>query len=154
MELALYQPEIPQNTGTLLRLGACLGVKVNIIEPCGFVFSDRRMKRSGMDYINAVDYQTHTNWEAFLNYIKQVKKRIILLTPHTNCPYMEYQFNCDDILLLGQESCGVPESVSSAVDGAVLIPMQAGQRSLNIAISAAMVLGEALRQTQGFPINS
>ena len=143
MRIALYQPEIPQNTGTILRLGACMGVGVDIIEPCGFVFSDRKMLRSGMDYIDQVDWQKHPSWEVFLS---ATKPRIILLTPNTDVVYTDFEFTKDDVLLLGKESSGVPQEIADTIAHKVVIPMRPECRSINIAISAAMVLGEALRQ--------
>ncbi|MBT4879410.1 MAG: tRNA (cytidine(34)-2'-O)-methyltransferase [Alphaproteobacteria bacterium] len=152
MRLALFQPEIPQNTGTLLRMGACLGVSVDIIGPCGFVFSERRLRRAGMDYIDHVDFKEHTSWKAFLTSNTSVGKRIILVDVDGTHPYSEFQFSSDDILLLGQESVGVPNDVRTACTESVHIPMQDSVRSLNVAIAASMVTGEALRQTKLFPV--
>ena len=141
--LALYQPDIPQNAGTLLRLGACTGVPVDIIEPCGFILDDRRMKRSVMDYADHVDMVRHISWNAFQ---MQRRGRLVLLTTRAAVPYTQIDYHPDDILLLGQESAGVPDEVQDAVDLRVLIPMRPGTRSLNVAVAAAMVLGEVLRQ--------
>ena len=143
MRVALYQPEIPQNTGTIMRLCACMGVGVDIIEPCGFVFSDRRMRRAGMDYLDRVDWCKYSSWEDY-----KVQQRLVLLTPYADTIYTDFQFRSDDILLLGKESTGVPDSILNSDIQKVLIPMQPGFRSLNVAISCAMVLGEALRQTR------
>jgi tRNA (cytidine/uridine-2'-O-)-methyltransferase len=153
MRLALFEPDIPQNTGTILRLAACFKVSVDIIEPCGFVFSDRRLKRSGMDYIDLVDFERHDSWEKFLEFNQKTsaKARIILLTTKAETTHTDFEFSPSDILLLGRESAGVPENVHKTADARILIPMTPETRSLNIAVSAAMVLGEALRQTDGFP---
>jgi len=142
MRVALYQPEIPQNTGTIMRLCACMGVGVDVIEPCGFIFSDRRMRRAGMDYIDQVDLRKYPSWEDY-----KTEQRLVLLTPYAETTYTDFEFHADDILLLGKESTGVPESILNSDIEKVLIPMQPGFRSLNVAISCAMVLGEALRQT-------
>ncbi len=148
MRLALFEPEIPQNTGALLRLGACLGVPVDVIEPCGFVWSDRRLRRAGMDYLDRVDLRRHVSWRAFE---ATRRGRLVLLTRHAATPYTAFAFAEDDVLLLGRESAGVPPRVAAAAAARVAIPMRAGARSLNVALAAAMVLGEALRQTGGFP---
>ena len=146
IELALFEPEIPQNTGTLLRVGACFGLKIHLIEPCGFIFSSRRMKRAGMDYIDQVDYEIHNSWEEFHSTMQQKGKRTILLTPHTNQSYLDFSYATNDVLILGRESDGVPTHVAKAVDNAVVIPMKNGTRSLNVAISGGIVVSEALRQ--------
>jgi tRNA (cytidine/uridine-2'-O-)-methyltransferase len=148
MRLALFEPDIPQNTGALLRLGACLGVAVDIIEPCGFLFTDRGLKRAGMDYLAQADYRRHESWAAFE---AQRQGRLLLLSSKASQPYTEFRFAPDDILLLGRESAGVPDSVRDAADARLRIPLKPGLRSLNVALAAAMVLGEALRQTEGFP---
>ena len=148
MRIALYQPEIPQNTGTLLRLGACLKVGIDIIEPCGFVFSDQRLQRSGMDYIQECDYQRYASWDHFY---QNKKSRLVLLTPSASIPYFEFAFQAEDTLLLGRESDGFPQEVVALCPHQLKIPMVAQRRSLNIALAASMVLGEALRQTKGFP---
>ena len=147
MRLALYQPDIPQNTGTILRLGACMGVGVDIIEPCGFPFSDKGLRRAGMDYLDQVDVTRHLSWEDFLENHGNKPCRLVLLTTRGSTTYTDFGFLRDDILLLGRESAGVPEEVHHAADARIKIPMAAGVRSLNIAVAAAMVLGEALRQT-------
>jgi tRNA (cytidine/uridine-2'-O-)-methyltransferase len=148
MRLALYEPDIPQNTGALLRLGACLGVPVDIIEPCGFLFSDRGLKRAGMDYLAEADYRRHESWAAFE---AQRSGRLVLLSSRASNPYTEFVFAADDVLLLGRESAGVPDAVRDAADARLRIPLKPGLRSLNVALAASMVLGEALRQTKGFP---
>lgn len=144
MRLALFEPDIPQNTGTLIRLGACLGVSVDIIEPCGFTFSDRSLRRAGMDYVERATIDRHASWAAFLK--KEGKNRIILLSTRAAEPYTGFKFEPDDILLLGRESAGVPDEVHERADARVLIPMAEGARSLNVALAWAMVLGEAMRQ--------
>lgn len=149
MRLALYQPEIPQNTGTLLRLCACMGIPMDIIEPCGFIFNDRRIKRSGMDYLDNVDITRHLNWQAFRE--KETTKRVVLLAPKGESSYLDFSYQVGDTLLLGRESDGVPDSVFQSCEASVYIPMQSGFRSINVAVAAAMVVGEALRQTNLFP---
>ncbi|MGB0671659.1 MAG: tRNA (cytidine(34)-2'-O)-methyltransferase [Rhodospirillales bacterium] len=149
MRLALFEPDIPQNTGTLLRLCACLGLGVDVIEPCGFVFSDSRMKRAGMDYLDRVDLQRHASWNRFE---AALQGRLVLLTTKGDQAYTDLAFQPDDVLLVGRESAGVPDTVHARADARVTIPMQTGFRSLNVALAAAMVAGEALRQTRGFPI--
>ncbi|HEX7968409.1 MAG TPA: tRNA (cytidine(34)-2'-O)-methyltransferase [Stellaceae bacterium] len=148
MRLALYEPDIPQNAGALLRLGACLGVPVDIIEPCGFVLSDRRLRRAGMDYLGTADLTRHESWASFL---AQRRGRLVLLTTRASLPYHRFAFGADDTLLLGRETEGVPDAVHQAADARLRIPMRQGLRSLNVALAAAMVLGEALRQTEAFP---
>lgn len=149
MKIALYEPDIPQNTGTILRTAACLGAGVDVIEPCGFVFSDKQLKRSGMDYLDMVDVVRHNDWAAF-QALRQGQEghRVVLLTTKAATPYTDFCFAPGDILLLGSESRGVPDAVHDAADARVTIPMAPGARSLNVAISCAMVLGEALRQLQ------
>jgi tRNA (cytidine/uridine-2'-O-)-methyltransferase len=150
MRVALFQPDIPQNTGAILRLAACLGVGVDIIEPSGFVWSDRRMKRAGMDYIEQVDLVRHTSWDTFH---AQSSGRLVLLTTQGATPFVDHHFDKTDTLLLGRESAGVPPDVHDAADARIRVPMAAGMRSLNVALAAAMVLSEALRQTDGFTSN-
>ena len=147
MRLALFQPDIAGNVGTLIRLGACLGVPIDIIEPCGFAFSLRALKRSGMDYLDNGDVTVHADWQAFR---ATRPNRLVLLSTRAERTYADIAYAPDDILLVGQESAGVPAMVRAAADLAVRIPMQASMRSLNVAVAAAMVTGEALRQTKGF----
>lgn len=149
MRLALFQPDIPQNAGTLLRLGACLGVPVEIIEPCGFLFSDRQLRRAGLDYRDQAQVTRHRSWEAYLS--ERPPGRLILLTTRADIDYADFTFAAEDTLLLGRETGGVPEAVHGSADARLRVPMRAGMRSLNVAIAAAMVLGEALRQTGLFP---
>lgn len=149
MRIALYQPDIAQNAASLIRLGACLGVAVDIIEPCGFVFADRGYRRAGMDYLAQADITRHTSWATFLR--DTPPRRIVLLTTKASEPYTVFAFRPDDTLLLGRESAGVPDDVHARADARLLIPLRAGLRSINVAQAGAMVLGEALRQTNGFP---
>lgn len=147
MRLALYQPDIPQNTGAMLRLCACLGVAVDIIEPCGFLLDDRRLRRTGMDYLDAVEIVRHLSWERFAASRTPGPGRLALLSTAGDIPYCDFDFRAGDTLLVGRESAGVPPEVHDAADARLVIPMAPGLRSLNVALSAAMVLGEALRQT-------
>lgn len=154
MRLALFQPDIPQNTGTLLRLGACLDIELDIIEPCGFIFSERTLKRAGMDYLDMVRYRRHHSWEHFLQYRAEHPEeygRIVLLTTHASEPYYNFEFRPNDIILMGRESAGVPKEVHQTADARLLIPMNRNARSINVAVSAVMVVGECLRQVNGFP---
>ncbi|WP_114393407.1 tRNA (cytidine(34)-2'-O)-methyltransferase [Oleisolibacter albus] len=148
MRLALFQPDIPQNTGTLIRLGACLGVPIDIIEPCGFILDDRRLRRSAMDYAAQAELVRHVNWAAF-----QASRhgRTVLVETDQGAPYTDFVFRPGDTLLLGRETAGTPPEVAAACTDRVFIPMRSGVRSLNLAVAASMVLGEALRQTSGFP---
>ena len=149
MRLALYQPDQPQNVGTLMRLAACLGVPADLIEPLGFPFDDKRLKRAGMDYLEGVDLTRHPSWASF----QAVKGpgRVILMTTKASVRLPDFSFQSDDILLLGRESAGVPDDVHDAADARVRIPVTEGCRSLNVAVAGAMALGEALRQTRAFP---
>ena len=154
MRLALYQPDIPQNTGTLLRLGACLDLELDIIEPCGFIFSEKALKRAGMDYLDKVKYRRHNSWNDFLQYREEHSNeygRLILLTTKASSPYFNFEFLPNDIILMGRESAGVPQNVHETVDARLIIPMNENARSINVAVSAVMVVGEALRQTNLFP---
>lgn len=154
MRLALFQPDIPQNTGTLLRLGACLNLPLDIIEPCGFIFNEKAMRRAGMDYLNMADYRRHSSWQEFLSFREEHPDeygRIVLLTTHAEYPYTKFNFLPNDIILMGRESAGVPEEIHNCADSRLLIPMNANARSINVAVAAVMVVGEALRQTNLFP---
>ena len=154
MRLALYQPDIPQNTGTLLRLGACLDLAVDIIEPCGFLFNEKAMRRAGMDYLEFSNYRRHNSWNDFLAYRKEHPDeygRLVLLTTHGKQSFIDFKFEPNDIILMGRESAGVPENVHETADAQLLIPMNPNARSINMAVSAAMAITEALRQTNGFP---
>ncbi len=148
MRLALYEPDIPQNAGSLMRLGACLGVGIDIIEPCGFLLSDRNFRRAGMDYLQSADIRRHASWAQFR---EAAPSRLVLLTTKGNLAYTDFAFAPGDTLLMGRESAGVPQEVHDAVDARLVIPLRSGLRSLNVAQAAAMVLGEALRQTSLFP---
>lgn len=151
MYLALYEPDIPQNAGSLIRLGACLDVPVDIIEPCGFLFTDRALKRAGMDYLDKAEVHRHSSWAAFLAAQRVRGGRLILLTSKATLPYTQYDYSAGDTLLLGRESAGAPGEVHDAAGIRLRIPLKPGLRSLNVAQAGAMVLGEALRQTKGFP---
>jgi tRNA (cytidine/uridine-2'-O-)-methyltransferase len=148
MRIALYEPDIPQNTGTILRLCACLGVAAHIIEPAGFPTSDRAFRRAGMDYLNQVEIMRHASWAAFECWRREAGSRLILLTTQASRSYLDYAYLADDILLFGRESSGVPNAVHEAADARLLVPMRKGLRSLNVAMVAAMVVGEALRQAR------
>ena len=150
-DLVLFQPDIPQNTGTLLRLGACLGITVHLIEPAGFPLSDHALKRAGMDYLERAALHRHLTVEAFEAWRRAEGRRLVLLTTRGAIDHTACAFSNTDLLMLGRESVGVPETVHAAADLRVRIPMVAGMRSLNVAISGAVVLGEALRQVDGFP---
>jgi tRNA (cytidine/uridine-2'-O-)-methyltransferase len=152
MRLALFEPDIPQNAGTLIRLAACLDIGIDVIEPCGFLFSDAAFRRAGLDYAEAASVTRHVSWEAFCeSHSRANGGRLILLTTKASTSYTAFAFAPDDTILVGKESAGVPETVHDRADARLLIPMKPGLRSLNVAVAAAMVLGEALRQTKGFP---
>lgn len=151
MRLALFEPDIPQNAGALMRLGACLGVSVDVIEPCGFLFSSSALRRAGMDYLDQADILRHPSWEAYQSARKSRGGRLVLLSARATIPHTEFRFEARDTILLGRESAGVPEFVHIAADARLRIPLRPGMRSLNVALAGAMVLGEALRQTGGFP---
>ena len=146
MRIALFEPDIPQNTGNIFRLGACLGIEVDIIEPTGYVFDDKRFKRSSMDYIDHIKYKRHLDWSAFYEWSKKNNFRLILLTTKSKKKYTEYQFQDNDILLFGRESAGVPQSVHDSVNEQLTIPMKKNLRSINVSSSVALVVGEACRQ--------
>lgn len=149
VRLALFEPDIPQNAGALVRLGACLGVPIDIIEPCGFLLSDRNFRRAGMDYLERAEIVRHESWAAFQRLPRA--GRLVLLTTKASDPYTDFAFAAGDTILLGRESAGVSQDVHEAADVRLRIPLRAGLRSLNVAQAGAMVLGEALRQTRGFP---
>jgi tRNA (cytidine/uridine-2'-O-)-methyltransferase len=150
MRLALYQPDIPQNAGAIARLAACFGVGLDIIEPCGFVFTDRHLRRAGLDYLAHVAIVRHPSWQAFHASLTP-PARLILLTTQATCSYLDFAFSPSDTLLFGRESAGVPADVHAAAHHRLVIPMRPGLRALNVALAAAIVLAEALRQTGGFP---
>lgn len=146
MRLALYQPDIPQNTGTIFRLAACFGVALDVIEPCGFALGEARMRRAGMDYLDRVDWTRHASWDRFR--AERAPGRLVLLTTKAATGLDRFAFRPDDILLLGRESAGVPDEVRAVADAELRIPMAPGLRSLNVAVSASIALWEALRQTR------
>lgn len=147
MRIALYQPDIPQNTGTILRLCACLGVEAHIIEPAGFPISDRHFRRAGMDYLDQVTIVRHISWGHFEQWRRDAGLQLTLFTTKGATPYLAHRYSADQILLFGRESAGVPDDVAAAADSRVVIPMRDSLRSINLAMTVAMGLGEALRQT-------
>jgi tRNA (cytidine/uridine-2'-O-)-methyltransferase len=147
MRIALFQPDIPQNTGTILRMCACLDVEAHIIEPAGFPVSDRHFRRAGMDYLDQVSLIRHDSWPKFEEWRQNEGCRLILLTTKGLTSYFEYRYAPTDVLMLGRESAGVPDDVAAAADARLVIPVKPGLRSLNIAVAAAMAVGEAMRQT-------
>ncbi|MER8576977.1 tRNA (cytidine(34)-2'-O)-methyltransferase [Mesorhizobium sp. M1409] len=146
LRIALYQPDIAGNTGTILRFAACLGLGVDIIEPAGFPLSDKALKRAGMDYLEMAALTRHVDWDAFEDWRKARAHRLVLLSTKATSPYTSFAFADGDILLFGRESAGVPDPVHQAADARLTIPMQGAARSLNVALSVAMVAGEAIRQ--------
>ncbi len=152
MDIVLYEPDIPQNTGSMIRLCACMDVGLHIIEPCGFPLDDKRLRRVAMDYYDAARITRHVSWQRFLDFRQGGQQgSLLVLSTHASMAYTEYRFSPGDMLLLGRESAGVPDTVRDAADARLAIPVQRGMRSLNVALAASMVLGEALRQTQLFP---
>lgn len=149
--LALYQPDIPQNAGNILRLAACMGSPVHVIGPAGFDPSDRALRRAGMDYLGHAEILRHLDWRTFEQWRVSSRQRLVLLTTRGDTRHVDFAFAPGDILMLGRESAGVPEAVHAAADARLVIPMQPGLRSINVAATAAMALGEALRQTGTFP---
>jgi tRNA (cytidine/uridine-2'-O-)-methyltransferase len=150
VDLALYQPDIAQNTGTLIRLGACLGAPVHIVHPTGFPFSRRELKRGGLDYVDHAEIVEHDSYDHFDRWRREAGRRLVLLTTKANQSGYQFAFDDGDILMLGRESAGVPETVAAAADARIRIPMRPGLRSINVAITGAMILGEAFRQTNTF----
>ena len=149
VRIALYQPDIPQNTGTILRLCACLGIAAHIVEPAGFDASDRNFRRAGLDYLDHLTLTRHPSWETFVEWRSRDGGRLVLFTTAAASSYLDHAFQPRDILLFGRESAGVPEAVHAAADARLKIPLRPGLRSLNVAVAAAMAAGEALRQTGG-----
>jgi tRNA (cytidine/uridine-2'-O-)-methyltransferase len=149
IEIALYQPDIAQNAATTVRLAACLGLRVHIIEPAGFAWNSRDFRRAGMDYVDLADIVRQPDWHAFLQSVKD--RRLVLATTSAGQTYADFRFRPDDILLFGRESSGVPDTVRDQVPCHIKVPMQPGARSLNVAIAAAMITGEAMRQTAWQP---
>lgn len=151
MRLALFQPDIPQNLGAALRLGACLDVPVDVIEPCGFPLSDAGVRRAAMDYGVLARLQRHASWSDFLSAPQRAEGRLVLFTTRGAAPLHAFAFRPGDTLLFGRESAGAPDEVHAAADARLFIPLAPGARSLNVTVSAAIALSEALRQTDGFP---
>jgi tRNA (cytidine/uridine-2'-O-)-methyltransferase len=147
MQIALFQPDIPPNTGTILRLCACLNVTAHIIEPAGFPVSDRAFRRAGMDYLDQVTLQRHDSWAKFEQWRREAGHRLVLFTTKAAISYLDFRYGTSDILLFGRESAGVPEAVAMAADARLKIPIKPSLRSLNVAMAAALAVGEALRQT-------
>lgn len=156
MRLVLYEPDIPQNAGAMMRLAACMSVPLELVEPCGFVLSDRHLRRAGMDYLDHVRLTRHHSFDAFLDWRAQSvpPSRLLLLTTGGDVSYQDFAYRPDDLLMVGSESAGAPTRVHELADARLRIPMAPGLRSLNVALAAAMVLGEALRQTGGLPGSS
>lgn len=148
MRIALYQPDIPQNTGTILRLAACLGIPVDIIAPAGFDLSARALRRAGLDYLDHVELERHESWTAFRG--SRSGHRIVLLTTKAELRHVDFSFAADDLLLFGRETSGVPDAVHDTADARIRIPMRPGMRSLNVALAAGIAVAEALRQTRGW----
>jgi tRNA (cytidine/uridine-2'-O-)-methyltransferase len=145
MQLALFEPDIAQNTGTILRLCACLGAATHIIEPAGFPVSDRAFRRAGMDYLDHVTLRRHSSWTAFEEWRRSEDLKLVLFTTRAKTSYLDHRYG-EDVLLFGRESSGVPGAVHAAADARLTIPMRPGLRSLNVAMACAMAAGEALRQ--------
>ena len=151
LAIALYEPDIPQNTGTIMRLAACLGLPVHFVGPAGFDTSERAFRRAGLDYLDHVNFANHVTFSAFDQWRRSEGRRLVLLTTRSETPYTAFGFRPDDVLLCGRESSGVPEAIHGTADARVRVPLRPHLRSLNVAVSLAMVVGEALRQTGGFP---
>lgn len=147
--IALYQPDIAGNTATILRLGACLDVQVELIGPTGFATTDRAFRRAGMDYLEIATLQRHDDWRAFQTWLRSESRRLVLFSTKATFPYTRFEFRQGDVLLFGRESAGVPDQVHEACDARIIIPMPGGGRSLNLALSVAMAAGEAMRQLHG-----
>jgi tRNA (cytidine/uridine-2'-O-)-methyltransferase len=149
MRIALFEPDIAQNTGTILRLAACLGLEAHIIEPAGFPTSDRAFRRAGMDYLDRVALVRHRSWPAFEEWRRGAGARLVLFSTQAERSYLDHAYRADDVLMFGRESAGVPPEVHAAADARLVIPLKPGLRSLNVAMACAMAVGEALRQTGG-----
>lgn len=149
--LALYQPDIPQNAGALLRLGACLDFAIDVIEPCGFIWDEKRMRRAGMDYVALVEVTRHMSWNAFRETATRTGRRVVLMSTKASERLDRFTFTPNDIIMVGRESAGVPDTVADAADARVRIPLMPSARSLNVAMAAAMAMAEALRQLNAFP---
>jgi tRNA (cytidine/uridine-2'-O-)-methyltransferase len=150
MRIALYEPDIPQNAGAILRTASCVGIEVDLIEPLGFIWSDRRLRRAGLDYLDGASVARHRSWPAFRAQLRP-PARLVLMTTGGECSHIDFGFRPDDVLLFGRESRGVPDDVHAAADARVRIPLRAGCRSLNVAVACAIVLSEALRQLDDWP---
>jgi tRNA (cytidine/uridine-2'-O-)-methyltransferase len=150
VDLALYQPDIANNTGTLIRLGACLGTTIHLIHPTGFPFSPKALARAGLDYVDHAAVQEHVSWTAFDAWRREQGRRLVLLTTKAETSAYAVEYGSEDILMVGRESAGVPDAIAAACDALVRIPMRDGMRSINVALAATLVLGEARRQTDGF----
>ena len=150
VELALYQPDIANNAGTLIRLGACLGTTIHLIHPTGFPFSPKALARAGLDYVDHAVVQEHNNWTQFDLWRRQQGRRLVLLTTKAETSAYDISYQSADILMVGRESAGVPDSVAAQADLRIRIPMREGLRSINVALAATLILGEAKRQTDGF----
>jgi tRNA (cytidine/uridine-2'-O-)-methyltransferase len=150
MRLALFEPDIPQNTGAIARLAACLGLALDIIEPAGFPVSDRAFRRAGMDYLDKVEIRRHANFREFEEWRRARGARLVLATTKASLPYPDFAFSSQDTIIFGRETAGAPQIVHESADARILVPMREGLRSLNVALVAAMIAGEALRQTGGF----
>lgn len=148
LNLVLYQPDIPQNLGAVLRLGACLRAAVHIVEPCGFPLDDQKLRRAGMDYIEHADYKRHLNWQAFLDHRQTHPGRLLLLETDGATPYSDIRYQPTDYVVLGRESAGTPRALYAQMDETITIPMREGVRSLNVAMSAGILVAEACRQQQ------
>ena len=153
IDCALFEPDIPQNAGAILRLGACFGVPIHIIHPAGFALSDQNLKRAGMDYLSRVDLIEHDNWDAFQAWQKDSGRRVIALSTQGNTRLDRFHFDANDVLLLGRESAGLPAHVKQSADALLRLPIKAGNRSLNVASAASIAVFEALRQTDQLPVN-
>lgn len=151
MQLALYQPDMPTNAGAALRLAACLDLPLVVIEPCGFVWDDRRLRRVALDYLAGARLLRMASWSAFEARRRAEGRRLVLLTTRAETTHLAARYHPDDVLLAGRESAGVPEEVHGSADLRVRVPLAPGRRSLNLVTALAIVLGEALRQTSGFP---
>lgn len=151
MQIALYQPDIAPNAGTILRMCACFGIPAHIVEPAGFPVGDRAFRRAGMDYLDRVELLRHDSWEAFESWRRRDGRTLVAFTTRAERSFLAHRFEARDVLLFGRESSGLPDTVQSAADARLRIPVRPGLRSLNVALACAMALGEALRQTAGFP---
>jgi tRNA (cytidine/uridine-2'-O-)-methyltransferase len=151
IDCALFEPDIPQNAGAILRLGACFNVPVHIIHPSGFALTDRNFKRAGMDYLSRADCSEHADWNAFQDWRANAGRRLIAMSTHGRERLTEFQFRADDVLLLGRESAGLPDHARKAANAVLRIEIATGNRSLNVATAASIAVFEALRQTRQLP---